>query len=326
KRLFALPYKVHGAGTTRVLEVALRDPENQAAINELKVVSGMRIDARVAPEVLLKEALYPRADLPPPSAFEGPGGGAPPDDGGLELDLDRVKRPNDAPASRNRRGTPYVRSTHPPPSTGATGGPTPVPLPPLQYEPEAPAGQAVGQVLKVVFALAAIALVVFVGVRFKKCITSTTKSVGTHYDSKLLGVGIDFPDGAGWRVAPDLKVEMGGARSEYFYRGGVPEVPVVTMVLARGPADDVGAASQRALADLVKDAQVMGCEASPDRAGAIVCRGGGTLTLFGKARQNVMIDVHAWVISTGELMMAVMINPDQTLSETQYILSSIVEQ
>jgi len=94
----------------------------------------------------------------------------------------------------------------------------------------------------------------------------------------------------------------------------------------RGPADDAGAAAQRALADLVKDAQTMGCEPSPDRAGAVVCRGGGSLTLFGKARQNVMIDVHVWVISTGELVIAVMINPDQTLSETQYILSSIVEQ
>lgn len=331
KRLFALPYKVHGAGTMRVLEVALRDPENQAAINELKVASGMRIDARIAPEVLIKEALFPRTELPPPSAFEGPDGGAPPDDGGLELDLDRVKRPSDAPPSRGRRNSAYPRTTRPPASTGATdaaggaGGPTPVPLPPLQYEEPAP-GKAIGSAIKVIFLLGMAALVVFVGVRFKKCITSTTKSVGTHYDSKLLGLGIDFPDGAGWRVAPDLKVQVGSARSEYFYRGGVPEVPVVTMVLARGPAEDAGVAAQRALADLVKDAQTMGCESSPDRAGAVVCRGGGSLTLFGKARQNVMIDVHVWVISTGELVIAVMINPDQTLSETQYILSSIVEQ
>ncbi len=325
KRLFALPYKVHGAGTTRVLEVALRDPENQAAINELKVVSGMRIDARVAPEVLIKEALFPRAELPPPSAFEGPDGDAPPDVGGLELDLDRVKRPSDAPPPRGRRNSAYPRSTRPPASTGGTGGPTPVPLPPLQYDEPAP-GKAIGSAIKVLFLLGTVALVVFVGIRFKKCITSTTQSVGTHYDSKLLGLGIDFPDGAGWRVAPELKVQLGAARSEYFYRGGVPEVPVVTMVLARGPADDAGAAAQRALADLVKDAQTMGCEPSPDRAGAVVCRGGGSLTLFGKARQNVMIDVHVWVISTGELVIAVMINPDQTLSETQYILSSIVEQ
>jgi hypothetical protein len=98
------------------------------------------------------------------------------------------------------------------------------------------------------------------------------------------------------------------------------------MVLARGPADDVGTAAQRALADLVKDSQMVGCESSEDRAGAIVCHGGGSLTLFGRKRANVIIDVHAWVISSGELMLAVMINPDHTLSETQYILSSIVEQ
>jgi hypothetical protein len=333
KRLYALPYKVHGAGAVRVLEVAMRDPENQAAINELHLAAGMKIDARVAPEVLLKEALFPRTELPPPEAFEGPSAGAAPDDGGLELDLDRVKRPTDGGASvHGRRGTAYQRPTNPPASAGATGGPTTgpggaaaVPLPPLQYD-SSPPGQAVGQIVKLVFVLGMIAVVVFVGLRFKKCMTSTTKAVGTHYDSKLLGVAIDFPDGQGWRVAPDLKVDMGSSRSEYFYRGGIPEAPVVTMVLARGPADDVGVAAQRALVDLVKDSQMVGCEPSLDRAGAIVCHGGGSLTLFGRKRQNVMIDVHAWAISSGELMIAVMLNPDHTLSETQYILSSIVEQ
>lgn len=329
KRLYALPYKVHGGGAMRVLEVAMRDPENQGAINELGLAAGMKIDARVAPEVLLKEALYPRTELPP-SAFEGPSAGAASEDGGLELDLDRVKRPTDGSgAVHGRRGQSYVRPTHPPASAGATGGatggPTAPPLPPLQYD-SSPAGPQIGQLVKWLFILGMLAVVVFVGLRFKKCITSTTKAVGTHYDSKLLGLGIDFPDGQGWRVAPDLKVQFGASRSEYFYRGGVPEVPVVTMVLARGPADDVGAAAQRALADLVKDSQMVGCEASPDRAGAIVCHGGGSLTLFGRKRNNVMIDVHAWVISTGELVIAVMINPDHTLSETQYILSSIVEQ
>lgn len=338
KRLYALPYKVHGAGAVRVLEVAMRDPENQASINELHLAAGMKIDARVAPEVLLKEALYPRAelppdDLPPPSAFEGPTGGAPPEDGGLELDLDRVKRPSEGPpVAGGRRGTAYSRPTHPPAYAGATGAPTTgpggataPPLPPLQYD-SSPPGQAVGQVVKLVVIAGMIGLVIFAGVKFKKCFVSTTKSVGTHYDSKLLSLGIDFPDGQGWRVAPELKVDMGASRSEYFYRGGVPEAPVVTMVLARGPADDVGAAAQRALVDLVKDSQMAGCESSQDRAGAIVCHGGGSLTLFGRKRSNVMIDVHAWVISSGELVIAVMINPDHTLSETQYILSSIIEQ
>jgi hypothetical protein len=336
KRLYALPYRLHGSGAHRVVEVAMRDPENQGAINELGLACGMKIDARIAPEILLREALYPRSELPPASAFEHPSAGAASDDGGLELDLDRVKRPTDGTgASHGRRGNAYMSSRtnrptgNPPAAAGAPGAPAPAgaapPLPPLQYETATP-GRAVGQVFKLVFALAAIAFVVFVGLRFKKCMTSTTKSVGTHYDSKLLGLGIDFPDEAGWRVAPDLKVQLGSARSEYFYRGGVPEVPVVTMVLARGPADQLATAAQAALTDLVADAQMVGCEPSPDRAGALVCRGGGSLTLFGKKRQNVAIDVHAWVISTGELVMAVMINPDHTLSETQYILSSIVEQ
>jgi hypothetical protein len=331
KRLYALPYKVHGAGAVRVLEVAMRDPENQAAINELHLAAGMKIDARVAPEVLLKEALYPRADLPPElppdSAFEGPAAGAAPEDGGLELDLDRVKRPTDgAAATHGRRGAAaYQRTTHPPASATGPGGAAAPPLPPLQYD-ASPPGQAVGQVVKLLLIVGVVGLVGFAGWKFKKCFVSTTKPVGTHYDSKLLGLGIDFPDGQGWRVAPDLKVQMGQSRSEYFYRGGIPEAPVVTLVLARGPADDVGTAAQRALVDLVKDAQMAGCESSQDRAGAIVCHGGGSLTLFGRKRSNVMIDVHAWVISSSELVIAVMINPDHTLSETQYILSSIVEQ
>lgn len=329
KRLYALPYRMHGSGTMRVLEVAMRDPENQGAINELGLACGMKIDARIAPELLLREALYPRSELPPASAFEHPSAGGASDDGGLELDLDRVKRPTDGAASHGRRGSAYMRATHAPagPATPAAAGAagTAPPLPPLQYDNTSPR-RAIGQFIKLAFALGMIAVVVFVGLRFKKCMTSTTKSVGTHYDSKLLGLGIDFPDEAGWRVAPDLKVQIGAARSEYFYRGGVPELPVVTMVLARGPAEDVAGASQRALQDLIKDAQMIGCEQSSDRAGAIVCKGSGSLTLFGKRRQGVVIDVHAWVISTGELVTAVMINPDHTLSETQYILSSIVEQ
>lgn len=35
KRRWALPYALHGSGGVRVLEVAMRDPEDQRAINEL---------------------------------------------------------------------------------------------------------------------------------------------------------------------------------------------------------------------------------------------------------------------------------------------------
>ena len=50
------------------------------------------------------------------------------------------------------------------------------------------------------------------------------------------------------------------------------------------------------------------------------------MTLFGRRHRNIAIEVHAWTLSTGELALAAWLNPDHTLSETQYILSSIVEQ
>ena len=154
--------------------------------------------------------------------------------------------------------------------------------------------------------------------------TATTKAVGTHYDSTHLAVGIDFPESR-WRVSFDRPV-VGGARAEYFYRGGVPEAPVVAMIVTRGPAEEIGEAARRVLEDLVRNASSMSCEGSTERPGAMVCRGAGTLTLFGRARANVAIDVYAWSLSTGEILMATWLNPDQTLSETQYVLRSITEQ
>ncbi len=321
QRIWALPYKVHGTGAVRVLEVAMRDPENRGAINVLGLAAGMKIDARVAPELLLKEALHPRTELPPSRGAAAPGDGA----GGLELDLDKVG----PPTGHGRRGAQaYQRSTRPPPAAaapGTPGKPAELPLPPLKYDEGPDTAKTVSQVFKLVFGIAAIVAVVFVGLRFKKCMTSTTKAVKGHYDSKLLKLSIDFPPDNGWRVAPQQRVDMGAAKSEFFYRGGVPEAPVVSIVLARGPAEDVGTAANRALTDLIKDASMMTCDASPDRPGATVCKGGGKLTLFGRKRGFVQIDVHAWIIGTGELVMAVCINPDYTLSENQYILSSIVE-
>lgn len=327
KRLWALPYAVHGTGTVRVLEVAMRDPEDQGAINELKIAAGMRIDARVAPELLLREALHPRTELPASTGrVAGPGPG-----GELELELDdRVPRG----PGHGRRGT--QRSPGPstvpplgvPLAAGATAlpgaAPGQPPLPPLVYDNTTTAG-TVTRILKWVLIIAALVAVGYVVLRFKQCMTPTTKSVGTHYDSKLLGLGIDFPDQAGWRVSFNT-VKVGAAKSEFFYRGGVPELPVVAMLLIRGPAEEVGTAARRAFTDLVTDAQTTLCEPSPDRAGAIVCRGGGTLMLFGRRNRNIDIEVHAWSLSTGELAMAVWLNPDRTLSETGYVLSSIVEQ
>lgn len=300
RRLCAVPYAVHGVGPDRILEVAMRDPTDRAALHELRLASGMRIDARVAPELLIREAVTPRTELP-----AAPAG---------ELELADV--PREAHAHRSLRRTPY---TSPPRNQPATAEP------PLTYEP-AGSGALAGKLIKWALVLLSVVAVVYVGVRFKKCVTSTTRSVGTHYDSRLLDLGVDFPEGAGWRVAPTFKVDLGKARAEYFYRGGVPEAPVVAMVLTRGPAEDAAAAAERALVDLVKDVRGIGCLASEDRPGALVCKGVGTLTLFGRRRANVALDVHAWPLSTAELAMAVMINPDQTLSETRFILSSIVEQ
>lgn len=348
KRLWAVPYAVHGAGNLRVLEVAMRDPENQGAINELKIAAGMRIDARVAPELLLREALHPRADLSSAPAAtpttgrmalitptRGSAAMSTDDDAepGPDLELDDRARgpalarraiPRQSAAPANAAG---ITPTTPPrgltPAAATAPGATTVPLPPLQYD-ETSGGAIAGKIFKWVFILAMLAAAGYVILRFKKCMTPTTKAVGTHYDSKLLGLGIDFPD-AGWRVSFN-KMQSGDGKMEFFYRGGVPEMPVVAMALGRGPADDLANAARRIFEDLLEDTVSVGCEPSTDRAGAIVCRGAGALTLFGRKHREVAIDVHVWPLSTGELVMATWINPDRTLSETQFILSSIVEQ
>lgn len=332
KRLWAVPYAVHGAGNLRVLEVAMRDPENQGAINELKIAAGMRIDARVAPELLLREALHPRADLSaaPARAAADLGFAAEP---GPDLELDDrprgpahgrrgIARQSVAPA--NAAGiTPITPPRGLTPAAAGAAGTAAVSLPPLKYD-EPSGGAVVGKIIKWIFILAMLAGAAYVILRFKQCMTPTTKAVGTHYDSKLLGLGIDFPD-AGWRVSFN-KIQSGDGKLEFFYRGGVPEMPVVAMALGRGPAEDLGTAARRALEDLIKDAVSIGCEPSTDRAGAIVCRGAGAMTLFGRKHRDVAIEVYAWPLSTGELVMATWINPDRTLSETQYVLTSIVEQ
>ena len=249
KRLWALPYALHGSGSVRVLEVAMRDPEDQRAIDELnRRRHAHRRPHR--PRAPAARGAAPARRLPavpadqlPPSRGAG---------GNLGLDLDERVPRNPA---QGRRGA--ARTSWSPPTTpvggvagavpaAAPGAATP-PLPPLQYD-NTPANAVVTKALKWAGILVAIVALGFVALRFKKCMTPTTKAVGTHYDSTHLAVGIDFPESK-WRVSFDRPV-VGGARAEYFYRGGVPEAPVVAMVLTRGPAEDIGDAARRVLEDL----------------------------------------------------------------------------
>jgi hypothetical protein len=332
KRLWALPYAVHGSGTMRVLEVAMRDPEDQGAINELKIAAGMRIDARVAPELLLREALNPRAEIPTPAAFAPPAAAAAPGAGSGELELLEL---DDRPRAGGggRRGAALGRVSVAPPSTSAptTGSSPAVPLPPaaatvlppLQYDADT-SGRTLGKVLKWLLIAAFVGSAAWVVLRFKQCMTPTTKKVPAHYDSKFLGLGIDFPEDAGWRVSFKT-AKVGDHKAELFYRGGVPEMPVVAMILARGPAEDPASAARRFFDDPTGELRVASCEHAPERAGAVVCRGGGKLQ-FGTTRyRSAEVDVFVWSVPSGDVITAIWINPDRTLSETQYVISSIVE-
>src|SRR5206468_3031590 len=57
RRLYAVGLTIHGSGATRSLMVAMRDPGDLAAIDELTFATGMRIDARIAPETSLRTVL-----------------------------------------------------------------------------------------------------------------------------------------------------------------------------------------------------------------------------------------------------------------------------
>ena len=155
------PYALHGSGPVRVLEVAMRDPEDQRAINELQIAAGMRIDARIAPELLLREALYtraPRSRHPGRRAATG------------ARHRRRRRRPRArsrrAGAARPRPGPPRRRPHLVEPAHHARPGATNPPLPPLQYD-NSPANAGLTKALKWAGLLVAIVALGFVALRVK---------------------------------------------------------------------------------------------------------------------------------------------------------------
>jgi hypothetical protein len=285
RRHHAIGIATSGVGRGRTLLVAMRDPGDLSAVDELAFATGMKIDARIAPEIYLRAALERRAASEP----------------GRD-------QPGESPA---------------PASAAHPIGSAPLPRLSVPLGPDPFAPTLVGRLLGRAFKLGILAAVVAaVFLFYRECIRGNTSPVGTHYASKALGVSIDFPD-VGWRVAPEVGKKVTDARAEYFYRGNAPEFPIVGMLLVRSPNNQAAAnAAEAVLGTIARNPRLRGCEGSDARPGAIMCIGAGALSLFGMVKGVVNLEVHAWSTDS-DLLIAALIHPDKTTSETKQILNSI---
>jgi len=185
----------------------------------------------------------------------------------------------------------------------------------------------VSRVLGPAIKLAVLAALVLGGVYgYRTCFKGNTSAVGTHYGSKSLALAIDFPDN-GWRVAPAVAKKVPTARAEYFYRGNAPEFPIVGMLLVRSPNNQTAAsAAENLLRTVIRNPRLRGCEPSDARPDAIMCLSAGALELFGMVKGVVVsVEVHAWALGS-DVILAAMIAPDKTTTETKQILGSIVNR
>jgi hypothetical protein len=322
RRLHAVAIAVTTTGAGRTLLVAMRDPGDLSAIDELTFAAGMKIDARVVPEIYLQGAIAPEPRPPGtgPSRADRFGSAAP----------QGAESPHgEAPA----RGGPGAASEPAsalhgrlPPMRPAGGTAPPVATVPVDSDPYAPS--AMGRVLGYALKAAVLAALIAGGVYgYRTCFQGNTRAVGTHYASKSLDLRIDFPD-IGWRVAPAVAKKIRSARAEYFYRGNAPEFPIVGMVLVRSPDSATGlhaaaSAAEALLGTVIHNPKLRGCTASDARPDAVMCVTTGTLELFGMVKGVVaVVEVHAWVMGP-DVIAAAMIQPDKTTTETKQILGSI---
>ena len=65
-------------------------------------------------------------------------------------------------------------------------------LPPL-VESRATTSPLVASLLRLAMPLTIIAAVIVAGLGYRRCTASTTRAVGTHYESRALALAIDFP-------------------------------------------------------------------------------------------------------------------------------------
>lgn len=320
RRLGAVAIAVMTTDAGRTLLVAMRDPSDLSAVDELTFAAGMKLDARVVPDVYLQAALErdrgpADGDAASESTAATPSEPSPPGE------------PARAASGAASEPGPTLRSRMP--SIRPAGAPAPsLATMPVATDPYAPSvvGRALGYGIKLAVLAGLIAGVVY---GYRTCFQGNTRAVGTHYASKSLDVGIDFPD-IGWRIAPAVAKKVRSARAEYFYRGNAPEFPIVGMVLVRSTNSATGlhaaaSAAEALLNTIIHHPKLRGCEPSDARPDAVMCVTSGTLELFGMVKGVAVVEVHAWAMGA-DIMAAAMIQPDKTTTETKQILGSIVSR
>lgn len=304
RELCAVPYRVRGgAGEASVLLVALRDPGDRATVERLAQRAGVTVEPRVAAEIVLRVA----------------------HDGGDALEILAPRPPGSGEAFRVRpQRTPYVvgarrRAT---PAFDGRSMPILTPLPEVAPRPAPWTSWILPLIRRLGIPVMVIGLLIWGVLAVRDGLRSTSRAVGTEHHSSHLGLRMGFPEEAGWRVTSKRRLREDGLRAELYYRGGVPEVPHTGMLLARVEAPSAGDAAQRLMRRAVPDLMIGECAHSTIVPAGVSCIAGGSVLPENPLTTMRPLEAHAWP-GDGDYIVALMIDPDHTLSEDLYILRSI---
>lgn len=305
RELCAVPFRLRGgAGRAPALLVALRDPGDRAAVDRLAHAAGIAVEPRVAAEIVLRVA----------------------HDGGDALEILAPRPPGSGEAFRVRpQRMPYLVSTRrraTPPFGGHTV-PTLTAIP-AAVRPPPPTAWLRPAIRRLAVPVMVIGLLVWGALAVRDAMRPTSRAVGTVHHSPYLGLRMGFPEEAGWRVTSKRRLREDGLRAELYYRGGVPEIPHTGMLLARVAAPSPGDAAQRLMRRAVPDLMIGECAYSSIVPAGVTCIAAGSVLPENPLTTMRLLEAHAWPgAGDGDYIVALMIDPDHTLSEDQYILRSI---
>ena len=192
------------------LVIAMLDPDDAAAVDELAFAANMAVRPAAAPQHYLDHYLAKHYNIAPRKP-------APRHDADIELELAEVPHKAPAPAAAATMPAPLA------PRAVATTEATPPPtgLLPSFIQP-----------WMVIVGLVAVGSMVFY---WKKCGSEKEAPVAGLYFCEHVGLWIDFPEAAGWRYVPkeDQSATMGDVtiKGAAFYAGGTVDSPELGLLL-----------------------------------------------------------------------------------------------
>lgn len=337
----AVPLGVSTKGS-QVLVVAMADPDDIAAIDELQFASGMRVRPVAAPMYFIGQCLdqlYPEPEPKPepvpspepepkaqPQPAHDPFAPAP-------ALLDPIPLAN--PSQAAKPATPTLA-----PETGPGAFPAGEPTSSAPSTAFQGTSESVYTIAGVAIALAGV-LAFAIAVKSKGCVPDGSKGMdGNHYITHL-GLEVQFPEEGGWKYMNrknDSRSQFGiTVKGSYFYRGGTSNDPDLALVVGlmdaggRLPDPIPDQAFQRMLDGARQNMRTFGNEEMTLRAGQCevvhlrtpqtgLCT--GTATYKG-SRRNLAL--YLWADS-GQLIIAIVLTRDpldEVRAEYEAIVGSI---